>query len=273
MRYLQIEKMPETKLQLENNTKDIKLYSSAAISGATFLGGPLAAGYMVSENFKALNEPDKGRTALIIGILTTIVLFGGLFFLPEKIIDKIPSQLIPLVYTGIIWGIVEWLQGDVLKSHKEEGNTFFSSWRAAGIGLISLLILGIGIFGYVYVESNNPANKIYDSKIAQFSKNENESLTFYDRLYTRDNASLLTELKDDVIPKWEENITIIKELNTVDGLSSELLKQNEILLKYSELRLEAFSLIKKAISEDSGLYVDQIEALNIEIANELKKLE
>ncbi|MBC2845170.1 hypothetical protein [Winogradskyella flava] len=258
--------------EIENTNENIKLYSSKAIGGATFLGGPLAAGYMISENFKALDKPDDGRKSLIIGIATTIVLFGGMVMLPERIIDKIPRQLIPLIYTGIIWGIVEWTQGDVLKAHKENGNSFFSGWKAAAIGLISLIIIGIGIFGYVYIESNNPAYKIYDTKIAEFSKNESESLTFYDNINFKSNSTLLSELDNKVIPKWERNIQLINELENIDGLPSDLLDQNKTLLTYSELRLEAFLLIKKAISEDTGKYDTQLNMLNIKIENELNKL-
>ncbi len=265
--------MTETENQIENTTKNIKLYSSKAISGATFLGGPLAAGYLISENFKALNKPDDGKKSLIIGIVTTIILFGGIFMLPEKMIDKIPRQLIPLIYTGIIWGIVEWTQGDVLKAHKENNNTFFSGWRAAGIGLISLLIIGIGIFGYAYIESSNPAYEIYDTKIAEFSKNENESLTFYDNIEFKSNSTLLSELDNKVIPKWEKNIKLINELENIDGLPSDLSDQNKTLLKYSKLRLEAFLLIKKAISENTDKYDSQLNMLNIKIENELKKLD
>lgn len=264
--------MTETESKTENNTKDIKLYSSKAISGATFLGGPLAAGYLISENLKALNKPDEGRKSLIIGIITTVVLFGGIFMLPEKIIDKIPNQLFPLIYTGIIYGIVEWTQGDILKAHKENENSFFSGWRAAGIGFISLLIIGIGIFGYSYMESNNPAYEIYDSKITEFTKNETESLTFYNNISTKSNSALLSELDNKVIPKWEKNINIIKELNAVDGLSSEMVDQNKTLLKYSELRLEVFLLTKKSISEDTDKYDSQLNMLFLKIDNEIEKL-
>jgi hypothetical protein len=52
-----------TELKLENKTEKIKLYSSKAISGATFLGGPLAAGYLIGENFKAINKPTEGRNS------------------------------------------------------------------------------------------------------------------------------------------------------------------------------------------------------------------
>lgn len=257
----------------KNSTKDIKLYSSKSITSATFLGGPLAAGYLISENFKALNKEDLGRKSLIIGITATILLFAGMFMLPENIIDKIPSQLIPLIYTGIIWGIVEWNQGEILKAHKENGNSFFSGWKVALISFISFLIIGIPIFTIIYLESKNPSYITYDSKIAEFSQNEAESLTFYNNIYDKDKFQLLSELNSKVIPKWEKNIDIIKGLDTIHDLPTEFLNQNKVLLKYSELRLEAFLLIKKAILEDTDKYEEQINMLNKKIDLELKKLE
>ncbi len=130
-------KMTESDSQRENATAQIKLYSSRAITGATFIGGPLAAGYMISENFNALDRPKEGRISLVIAILASIVLFGGLFMFSEKTVDKLPGYLIPLIYIGIITGIVQWKQGDILKAHKVNGNRFFSGWRTVGIGLIS----------------------------------------------------------------------------------------------------------------------------------------
>ena len=52
-----------------------------------------------------------------------------------------------------------------------------------------------------------------------------------------------------------------------------MIDQNKVLLKYSELRLEGFLLIKKAISEDTDKYESQLNMLKLKIDNELKKLE
>lgn len=264
--------MTDTKLTTENNTKDIKLYSSRAISGATFLGGPLAAGYLIGENFKSIDKTIEGRISLIIGIISTVILFGGILMIPENIIDKIPRQIIPLIYTGIIWGIVEWKQGDILKAHKENNNLFFSGWRAAGIGFISLLILGIGIFGYAFLSTDNELYEKYDAELVQFSKNENETLVFYDNLDKKTNFSLLKELDEKTIPKWKENIEIINRTNQLKDLPSELIKQNEILLNYSELRVQAFEIFRKAIKEDTDIYAEQLEKIHMQINIELEKL-
>ncbi|WP_188360740.1 hypothetical protein [Flavobacterium orientale] len=259
-------------MNTNNKTQDFKLYSSRAIGLATFLGGPLAAGYLIGENYKVIDKPTEGRNSLVLGIVFTVLLFGALFMIPENTIDKIPKQLIPLLYTGIILGIVEWKQGDMLKAHKENNNPFFSGWRAAGVGFVSLLVLVIGIFGYAFLSSDNEIYEKYDTELAQFSKNEKESLVFYDNLETKNNSSLLKELDEKTIPKWKANLEIIKKTNQLNNLPPDLVEQNNILLKYSELRIQAFELFRKSIYEDTDKYEEQLEQIHIQIEKELEKL-
>jgi hypothetical protein len=256
----------------ENKTKDLKFYSQKAIGIATFIGGPLAAGYLIRENYLTLNKPDEGKKSLIIGIVSTIILFTGIFMIPENIIDKVPNQILPLIYTGIIYLIVDKIHGKILNQHKENGNEFFSGWKAAGIGLISLVILLIGIFGYIFLSPDGVEYEKYDTEIAVFSKNEKETLVFYDHINTETRNSLIQELDDKIIPKWKENVEIIKNSNKIENLPFELLQQNKTLLKYSELRLKAFELFRKAISEATEKYSQELEQIHLEIDNELKKL-
>ena len=256
----------------ENNTKDLKFYSQKAIGIATFIGGPLAAGYLIRENYLSLDKPDEGKKSLIIGLISTVLLFTGIFMIPESIMDKFPNQILPAIYTGIIYLIVEKIHGTILNQHKQNGNEFYSGWKAAGIGLISLIILLIGIFGYAYLSPDGEEYVKYDTEIAEFTKNETESLVFYDHINTETRNSLIQELDNTTIPKWKENIRIIKESNNIENLPSELLEQNIILLKYSELRLKAFNLFKKAISEDTKKYSQELEQIHKEIDEQLTKL-
>lgn len=256
---------------IETNPTNIKLYSPGAIAGATFLGGPLAAGYLIGENFKALNNPKDGRISLIIGIIATIVIFVVLYMIPENVFRKVPGQLIPIIYTGIIWGIVEWKQGDILKAHKKNNNPFFSGWRAAGVGLISLLIIGIGIFGYVFLSTDEELNSKYDAEIAQFTQNENETLVFYDNLGVKSDRGLVLELNKNIL-KWKENIKILNRARSIEGLPNNLKRQNEILLRYSELRIQAFELFRKSIQEDTDQYSQELEQIHIAIDKEVSKL-
>lgn len=266
--------LPENKniIDTENKTKDLKFYSQKAIGIATFFGGPLAAGYLIRENYLSLKKPEEGRKSLIIGIAFTIVLFGGLFMIPESIINKVPSQILPLIYSGIIYLIVERIHGTILNQHKKYKNEFFSNWKAAGVGFLSLLVLSIGIFGYIFLAPEGQEYEMYNAKFEKFAKNETQTLVFYEHLETKTNYSLIKELDNSVIPKWKKNIEIIKESNKIKNLPSELLDQNKLLLKYSELRLEAFILFKKAIKEDNDKYANELETIHIEINTLLEKL-
>lgn len=255
-----------------NETKNLKFYSQKSIGLATFIGGPLASGYLIRENYLSLNKPDEGKKALFIGIIATIVIFGGIFMLPEAIIDKLPNQLLPLIYTGIIYLIVEKIHGTVLNQHKENGNEFFSGWKAAGIGFISLIILAIGIFGYIYLSPDGAEIEKYNIEFSKFSKNETESLIFYDHLKTESDSLLIQELNNVIIPKWKENIKIINRSNEIKDLPIEYLEQNKMLLKYSELRIETFELFKKAINDNTGKYVNELDRIHLEIDEQLKKL-
>ena len=60
-------------IEQDNPTKNLKFYSPKSIGLATFLGGPLAAGYLARENFLALDDPKSGNNALILGVISTIV--------------------------------------------------------------------------------------------------------------------------------------------------------------------------------------------------------
>jgi len=255
-----------------NTTQDAKLFSSIAIGGATFLGGPLAAAYMIGENFKALQKPKEGQMALIVGIVTTIALFTALFLIPESALDSIPRQIIPLTITAAAWGFVEWKMGSILKAHKEHGNPFFSGWRAAGIGFISLLIIILGIGAFVFFGPSDEVYEIYDNEMETFYVNEEETLVFYDHISTESNEVLLQELTAVTLPKWKENIAIIHKTKAIEDLPSELIDRNQQLLTYAELRVRAFELFKKAFAEDAEIYAPEIEKIHREIQKQLDLL-
>jgi len=262
----------KTMIDQINTTKDLKFYSQKSIGIATFLGGPMAAGYLIRENYRKLEDDQNGNKALIIGIISTILLFAGLFSIPEAIIEKVPNQIIPAIYTGIIYLIVEKIHGKLLNKHEENGNAFYSGWKAAGIGFISCIIMLSGIFGYIYLSTDNEVYEAYEKEISVFTLNETETLKFYDNVHSKSSLSLVKELSNYVIPKWEENISIVEKTNTLENLPDELRAQNKLLVKYSELRIESFSLLKKAIQKDTDKYDSQLEKIDIQIDKVLEKL-
>jgi len=254
------------------STKNYKFYSQGSIGVATFLGGPLAAGYLIQKNYLSLDDFKNGKKSLILGIVSTILLFVGIFSIPETIATKVPRHIIPAVYTGIIYLIVEKIHGPMLKQHKENGFEFHSAWKAAGIGFASFIILLTSIFSYAYFSTDNELYENYDKAMAIFSVNESETLEFYEELEYKSDRALIKRIDDFIIPKWRQNIKIIEKTNKYENLPSEISLQNKLLLEYSGLRLEAFKLLKKMIQENTDKYNDDLDEIHLKIDAVLEQL-
>tara|TARA_R110002072_G_scaffold302775_1_gene488618 strand:- start:3320 stop:4084 length:765 start_codon:yes stop_codon:yes gene_type:complete len=134
----------EQTVDIERPTR--KIYKDRAIWVGTFLGGPLAAGYLIAENFKAFNDTDKAKKTWIYAIIATVVVFGGVFLIPENV--KIPNQIIPLIYTAIAYYLVQHFQGQNISAHLNSGGQLFGWWRTIAVGLIGLAITIIPIIGF-----------------------------------------------------------------------------------------------------------------------------
>ena len=125
------------------------VYQEKSVWLAVFLGGPLIAGYIIAENFKAFNEYNKARTTWAITIPATLILFAILFLLPEDI--HIPNQLIPIAYTGLASVIVQHFQGGMIKEHIASGGKVYGWGRVALIGFTGLLITAVAVIAAAVV--------------------------------------------------------------------------------------------------------------------------
>lgn len=253
-----------------------KLFSQRAIAIATYFGGPAAAGYLVKKNYESYNQEDKGKKAFIIGIISTLLIFAGIFSIPEHIIDRIPNAVIPLIYTGIIYLIVEKIQGQWLKEHKESGGEFYSEWKATGIGAIFMVILLALIMGTAFIagDLSQPDfdTATYDKEVAKFVENENTSLAVFNVINTAEPQYLIKEFSKGIV-LWKENKEIVNGLNSIENLPVELLEQNKKLLEYCDLRIQHNEIIVKAITEDTDKYVSEIDRIGTEINKILEELQ
>lgn len=140
-----------------------KIFKDRAFWVGIFLGGPLVAGYLFSENFKTFGQPEKVRPTWIISIIVTILIFGVIFLIPENI--NIPNQLIPIVYTAIAYGLFHKIQSEKAAQHVNSGGLIHSWGRVIGVGVIGLLITIIPIFAIAYtydtVEKASISTKTY----------------------------------------------------------------------------------------------------------------
>ena len=251
----------------------VKFYSLESISLATFLGGPIAAAILIRRNYLNVNEDQKALNTLFIGILSTLLLFTVIFSLPESFWDKIPNFIVPGIYTGIIFMIAERTQGQMIKEHKENNGSFFSAWRATGIGLLFTVIMLVGIFGYVFAfdAGYDFDAQLYDNKIEQFIQNEEVSVAVFNKLGYMDDADLISEFRSGKI-LWEENHEIAREMKSIDNLPLELVIIVEKLQIYSSLRIEFYDLFIKAISEQTDEYAYRIDRISSEINQILEEL-
>jgi len=253
--------------------ESIKLYSQRAISITTFFGGPLAAGILIRENYKSLDKNKQGNIALVIGIVTSILLFGGLFLMPEEVNEKIPNSIIPLIYTAIIYMIVEKIQGKELRAHIENEGEFYSAWKASGVGALSLVI----IVGFVFIasdlfysESDYDAVS-YEDGLSVFFEKEATSLEVFNALEYESTDNLIYELGNSLV-LWEENKIIIGELNSIENLPEELVTQNELLSKYCDLRITQIELVIKSLIGDTEIYTTEMEDLVSQIDDLIDEL-
>ena len=256
----------------DNQDITLKLYSKRAIIISTFFGGPLAAGILARQNFINLGKENYGKNALIIGIVSTLLVFVAIFSLPERIIDKIPNFVIPSFYTLIISLILEKLQGDDLKQHKINNGVFYSAWKAAGIGFVcSIFILG-GAAAYQYMKPADFDTVKYDNGIAVFNKNETAALELF-AIIDKKSKRQVAEFIDNVgIPNWKNNLQILTDLDKIKGLNALLIKQNQNLKNYCNLRIESYQLIKKSLLEDTDKYNVDIQNINSKIELEINKI-
>lgn len=260
-----------TEINMEENKK---LYSQRVISIATYFGGPLAAGILIRENYKNLGKEKEAVTSLIIGIVTTLLLFVGLFSVPENIIDKVPNFLIPLIYTGIIYVLVDTFQGEELKSHKENDGEFQSAWKAAAIGAVSLVIIFAGAF-FAGDLSNTESDfdyNAYNKGLDGFFENEALALKAFDSAETDSQLDLISKFNLG-LAIWQKNLIDIEKLNTIDNLPSEFKEQNEKLFKYCSLRIEQYELVIKAVTESTDTYDDRITNIVQEIDDVIDQMQ
>lgn len=125
-----------------------KIYSDKQVLLGTFLGGPLAAGYYIAENFKAFGDADTAKKTWFFTVGITLLIFCGIALIPNDL--PFPKQIIPLAYTFAAHSFVKGYQGPRLSAHMQAGGQQFGWGRTVLVGIVGLLtvflIVLIGIF-------------------------------------------------------------------------------------------------------------------------------
>jgi tetratricopeptide (TPR) repeat protein len=170
----------------------LRLYPLGHINAATFFWGPLAGFYLVSRNFKNLQQGQLSRKYLMLGIMSTVFLVIIYRLIPEGLMWLIP----PSVYLPSLFIYFKNILGRDLDEHFKKGAKKYSEWKAQGIGLVTAGIF----FAFVFVLGGAEflLNEIYVQRVIsqaiQYGKigNYNEAVTKFNKALklSPDNAGL-----------------------------------------------------------------------------------
>ena len=131
-----------------------KLYYERAVMVGTLLGGPLVAGYLLAENYKALEQEEKVNKTWLFTIIGFLCILTIAYITP----GKVPSYIFPIAYSGIAQFLAQRIQGDQIKAHAASGGGIYRIWRSVWIGIISAIIFLVIIFGILVLIDSMMAN-------------------------------------------------------------------------------------------------------------------
>jgi hypothetical protein len=112
-----------------------KLYTPAQIRAGSFLGGPIAAAYLLRGNFLVLDRGPEARTTVVWGVVFVAGLMALLPFLPTRF----PNLIVPLLYSIAAGSVADkWqLQKQaIVDSGKYQ---IQSNWRVFGMALLFMI--------------------------------------------------------------------------------------------------------------------------------------
>ncbi len=121
-----------------------KPFSVGQITLATFIGMPVAGCLLLAQNYKNLGKFRIAWQTLVLGVVSTIILFFIAFCLPENF----PNAVLPMVYTVVMRQLVKYLQGNEIAFHEAQGKK--GSWAVAiGIAIGCLILIMALVFGAI----------------------------------------------------------------------------------------------------------------------------
>ena len=110
-----------------------EIYSVGNITWAALLGGPLASGYLLGQNFSIFGQKDRARVSFWLGALLTIGLLGISFAATRNAMRS--TQLLLALATFLL---ARGLQRDKINSFLGSGFTTAKGIKVTLIGLASL---------------------------------------------------------------------------------------------------------------------------------------
>jgi hypothetical protein len=119
------------------DSRGMKVYVPNHVGLAAFLGSPMAGAWILGSNYAALERYADRTRALVIGFVATVALFALASLLPEGA----PGSFIAIGYAIGLRELAKHLQGKDIDRVLSTGGTKYSAWRAAGVGVVCLVVI------------------------------------------------------------------------------------------------------------------------------------
>ncbi len=112
-----------------------KLYTPGHATLATFLGTPAAGLYLIAANRRRLGRVQAANTTLVVGFVVSAILLAAAFLLPDSV-----GRVIPF---ASMFGVYHYAKQDaaLLDAHLGRGGKKESGWKAAGIGVLGMVVV------------------------------------------------------------------------------------------------------------------------------------
>lgn len=127
-----------------------RLFTPDEVGIATFLGSPLAGGFLMMQNLKRLGRPSLAP--LWMGLLGTLL-------------SIVVGLLVPyggglgLALVFVMRHLAQTQQGPTVLRHRELGGRYESPWTAAVVGLVSfLMVFSVAFVGAMAYDTLNTAS-------------------------------------------------------------------------------------------------------------------
>ena len=113
-----------------------RVYRVSGIVLGTFMGTPLATGWLMSGNYPALGDSARARLALTWGAIATALVLALVLVLPESV----PAMAFTIPQLLVASHLAKRFQGDRIEEYRASDRTY-SNWRAFGVGLLCCLVV------------------------------------------------------------------------------------------------------------------------------------
>ncbi len=133
------------KERTDYKAQNSKIYTESEIGFGTLIGGPLAAGYFIAENFKVFNKSGRARKTWIISVAVIISILCYFFIIPELFVNPI---IILIIIAAIVWFLTVRHQGENIRNHislGREAQSWIKTFIVSFTGLIASFILISGL--------------------------------------------------------------------------------------------------------------------------------